>query len=68
MRKRLEPLLFSWVIDPVLIGLFVMKISGLLIWPWWRVTFPIWGALVFLVAIPVTFNLLRGIARMATGR
>lgn len=68
MKKRCEPLLFSWVIDPVLIGLFAMKISGLLVWSWWRVTFPVWGALGLLIAIPVAFNLLRGIARMATGR
>lgn len=60
--------MFSWLIDATLVGLVVLKLTGLLAWPWWRVLFPLWGSIVALVGVPLAFNLLGGVLRMALGR
>ena len=61
-------LAFSWLIDATLFGLLALKATGVLAWPWWRVMFPLWGGLGLLVAVPLVFNILRGVVRMAVGR
>lgn len=33
----------------LLIIMVTMKCAGVLVWPWWRVTLPYWGGIVFML-------------------
>lgn len=38
--------------------LYALKLTGLLSWSWWAVTFPVWGAALFVAGFAAMFALL----------
>lgn len=60
-------LVFSWPVDATILIMLAAKLTGVLTWPWWRVTLPLWGGLSLIVGSWLGWNLLRGLARMALG-
>lgn len=43
----------TWLIH---LGLVWMKVAGSLTWPWWKVLYPVWGALAVIVVLMWEFG------------
>ena len=43
------------ILDVILVIFIVLKLVGVITWPWWVVLIPLWASLVLIVIITIIF-------------